>query len=164
MQQRGVAMTSRPPAAPPPIANAADAAELAGRFTQVMDALIELVEHETALVRDGRTREATTLEQRKSELARLYLTDAARVKNGRTQFRQYAPQLLEHLRHRHDLFRALLQINMTVLATAHAVAEGLVRGVSAELARKSSPQTYTAYGRNAAAPTKVPPIAVSRQL
>ena len=42
-----------------------------------------------------------------------------------------------------------------MLATAHAVTEGLVRGVSGELTRKSAPQTYTAFGRNPAPPAKV---------
>ena len=66
---------------------------------------------------------------------------------------------------RHDSFRALLQINLTVLATAHAVSEGIVRGVSGELARKASPQTYGASGRaNAPDPRTAPPLAVSRML
>ena len=41
-------------------------------------------------------------------------------------------------------FNALLQINLTVLATAHAVSEGLIRGAHAEVARKNAPQTYGA--------------------
>ena len=38
------------------------------------------------------------------------------------------PDKLETLRRRHDAFRALLQIDLTVLATAHAVSEGMVPG------------------------------------
>jgi hypothetical protein len=86
------------------------------------------------------------------------------VKNARGFLRQQAPDLLKDLKDHHDRFRALLQINMTVLATAHAVAEGLVRGVSGELSRKLSPQTYTSYGRAAAPPNTAPPLALSRQL
>ena len=142
----------------------AEAARLAAHFAEVMQALIEIVEEETTLVRAGRVREAAALERDKGELTQLYLADAARVKDRRAYLKQHAPELLKDLQDRHELFRALLQINLTVLATAHAVAEGLVRGVSGELARKSSPQTYTAYGRNAAAPKTVPPMAVSRRL
>ena len=43
------------------------------------------------------------------------------------------------MRERHTAFQALLQTNMTVLATAHAVSEGIIRGVSGELARKRAP-------------------------
>ena len=149
---------------PARIASATEAAELAAHFAVVMEELVGIVENETKLVRAGRTREATALEPRKTELARLYMSDAARVKACRAFLGQHAPELLKDLQSRHDMFRALLQINLTVLATAHAVAEGVVRGVSSELARKSSPQTYTAYGRNAAPSRAVPPMAVSRQL
>jgi hypothetical protein len=72
---------------------------------------------------------------------------------------------LEALRLRHDAFRALLQINLTVLATAHAVSEGIVRGVSAEMAQKSAPQTYGASGRaNVPKRSAAAPLAVSRML
>ena len=71
------------------------------------------------------------------------------------------PELVRH----HNDFRALLQINLTVLATAHAVSEGIVRGVSGELARKAAPQTYGASGRaNAPDPRNATPLAVSRVL
>jgi hypothetical protein len=149
---------------PAPITSAAEAAALATHFAQVMEALIEIVEAETKLVRAGRTGDAASLEPQKTDLARQYLADAALVRECRSHLRQHAPDLLKDLQDRHDLFRALLQINMTVLATAHAVTEGLVRGVSGELVRKSQPQTYTAYGCNAAASAAPPPMAVSRRL
>lgn len=156
--------TAAAPAVAPPITSTADAARLATEFSQVMEALVGIVEEETKLVRAGRLREAAKLDLAKSELARLYYVQAARVKGCRTLLASYSPELLAELRRRHDLFRALLQINLTVLATAHAVAEGLVRGVSGELARKSAPQTYTAAGRNAATPTAAQPLALSRRL
>ena len=37
----------------------------------------------------------------------------------------------------------MLQINLTVLATAHAVSEGIVRGVNTEMQRRNIPNTYT---------------------
>ena len=53
----------------------------------------------------------------------------------------------------------------TVLATAHAVSEGIVRGVNAELAKRSVPSTYNAYGnRNAPPPRRATPLSVSRSL
>jgi len=149
---------------PAPVTSAVEAAELAAHFARVMNALIEVIEEETELVRTGRSSDAVGLEPKKNELARRYLADANRMKSGRDYLRLHAPDLLKELQERHDLFRALLQINLTVLATAHAVAEGLVRGVSGELAEKSAPQTYTAYGRNSAAPAAAPPMAVSRNL
>jgi hypothetical protein len=129
-----------------------------------MRSLLGIVEEETRLVRAGRLREAARLEQSKADLARLYCLDSSRVRACRPLLTQHSPELVAELRRYHEQFRALLQINLTVLATAHAVAEGLIRGVSGELARKSAPQTYTAAGRNAGAPAMVPPLAISRQL
>jgi hypothetical protein len=52
-----------------------------------------------------------------------------------------------------------------VLATAHAVSEGIIRGVSGELARKQSPSTYGATGRtNAPNNKRSQPLAISRSL
>ena len=47
----------------------------------------------------------------------------------------------------------MLQINLTVLATAHAVSEGIVRGVNTEIQRSNIPNTYTAAGQRADAGT-----------
>jgi hypothetical protein len=59
----------------------------------------------------------------------------------------------------------MLQANLTVLATAHAVSEGIVRGVNGEMQRRNAPQTYTASGQHAAAGTRqLSPLAVSRTL
>jgi hypothetical protein len=152
----------RPPA---PAAGLADAEQLANHFNQIMETLLDVVEEETELVRAGRLTDAAKLERSKTELAQLYLADAAQVKSFGPVLRQSMPDLLASLRQRHDTFRALLQINLTVLATAHAVAEGLVRGVSGELARRAMPQTYGASGRTTAAPLHVtPPLALSRCL
>ena len=56
-------------------------------------------------------------------------------------------------------------MNLTVLATAHAVSEGIVRGVNAEIQKRNMPQTYTAAGQRAMpGPRNMTPIAVSRSL
>jgi hypothetical protein len=76
-----------------------------------------------------------------------------------------APELLQALHRHHDTFRAMLQINLTVLATAHAVSENVVRSVNAEMQRRNIPNTYTAQGRRAApGPRHITPLSVSRSL
>ena len=73
--------------------------------------------------------------------------------------------MLDRLRKRHDAFRALLQTNLTVLATAHAVSEGIMRGVSGEMARKQAPSTYGATGRaNVPSSKTSQPLAFSKSL
>jgi hypothetical protein len=149
-----------------PVATAAEAQQLIDHLGDVMDALLGLVEEETEFVRAGKVGEVAKLEPTKADLARLYLADTNRLKASKAFLAQTLPQAFETLRRRHDSFHALLQINLTVLATAHAVSEGIIRGVSAEMAQKTTPQTYGASGRTATmSPRKASqPLMVSRSL
>ena len=123
------------------------------------------VEQETELVRGGKLKDAAALEATKAELARAYVDDTAQVKANLPALKTQVPDLLAALRKQHDTFNALLQINLTVLATAHAVSEGLIRGAHAEVARKNAPQTYGNSGRHGApAKTAAVPVSVSRSL
>lgn len=148
-----------------PLGSQADAQKLLGHLCDIMDALLGTIEEETEHVRAGRLREAAELERTKAELASLYLADTARVKANADYIAGSLPDLLDDVRKRHETFQALLQINLTVLATAHAVSESIVRGVAGEMARKAAPQTYGASGRQAApARSAVEPVALSRTL
>jgi len=125
-----------------------------------------VLQQETALLRAGKLAQAAEFAARKGDLTRLYVADSSRLRASRSQLARLLPAAqIETLRRRHDTFRALLQTNLTVLATAHAVAEGIVRGVSSEMARKSAPQTYGASGRaNVPSRNAAAPLAVSRVL
>ena len=143
-----------------PIRSRTEAENLVRHLLAAMDALVATVEQETALVRAGKVNAATVLEPTKAELARLYVTDSAQVKANLPVLSKQAPELLARLRKQHESFNALLQINLTVLATAHAVAESLIRGAATEVARKEAPQTYGSSGR-ATAPARGSGFAVS---
>ena len=163
-------MNTRPSAnapmpSPAPVTTAAEADKLAEHLIEVMNELVEIVQQETELVRAGRLGEAERLAQPKADLARRYVADTLRLQASRSHQAPLAPDQLAAMRARHDAFRALLQMNLTVLATAHAVSEGIVRGVSSEIARKSAPQTYGASGQaNAPGRNAAQPLAVSRML
>lgn len=150
-----------PPAAP----NVSDATRLADGLINTMKALLEIVESETELVRAGKVDEAIELETEKTELSRDYMRSVEQLKTGTLSLQGTTPDLLTALRHHHDAFQAMLQANLKVLATAHAVSEGIVRGVNGELQRKQMPQTYTAKGqRTAPGARHTTPLAVSRTL
>jgi hypothetical protein len=153
------------PSPAPKIETAAEAENLARHLLAAMDALIATIEEETALVRAGKLKDAAALEATKNELTRLYVADAAQVKANRDVLSREVPDLLAELHKQHDTFNALLQMNLTVLATAHAVSESLIRGAAAEVARKAAPQTYGMSGRPTAPPKgAAPPVSVSRTL
>ena len=148
-----------------PIASPAEAEALVKHLLDVMDALLGTVEEETELVRAGKLHEASKLEQTKAELSHMYIADTLRIKASQGYLVRTTPAIVDDLRRRHDEFRALLQINLTVLATAHAVSESIMRGVSTELARKATPQAYGASGRaTAPAASGLQPLTVSRVL
>ncbi len=162
MQQRPQA---QPAASVQAISTPVEARKLAEDLMEVMSALLGIIERETELVRAGKVREATALEGRKGELSRRYMVVVERLKVSQQYLAQVSPELLTTLRRHHDTFRAMLQVNLTVLATAHAVSEGIVRGVNAEMQRRNIPDTYTASGRRAApGPRNMTPLAVSRSL
>ncbi len=163
-------MTPNPPQAkapsPSPLATPADARRLAEGLMAVMTSLLGVVERETELVRAGDVRGAIALEGEKSELSRQYVNAISKLKGSRDYLTQSAPDLLAALHRHHDVFRAMLQVNLTVLATAHAVSEGIVRGVNGELQRRNMPNGYTAAGQRAAPShrSNTTPLSVSRSL
>jgi hypothetical protein len=148
-----------------PIASEGEAERAVANLNAIMDRLVVTVEQETARLRAGKLRDAIELDADKVELARAYAAETERVKAAQDIISRALPDALKRLRKRHEAFRALLQTNLTVLATSHAVSEGIIRGVSGELARKQAPSTYGASGRtNAPGPKASQPLAVSRSL
>jgi hypothetical protein len=162
-------MNQHPPRqAPSPlpiVATPAEARKLADHVMAVMSDLLGVVERETELVRAGKLREAMASESNKRELSSRYVGAIAQLKASQKYLTETAPQLLATLYRQHDVLRATLQINLTVLATAHAVSEGLVRGVNTQMQARNIPDTYTAAGRRATpGPRHMTPLAVSRSL
>jgi hypothetical protein len=154
--------------APAPIATPltpVQARKLAGDLVDTMSTLLGVIERETELVRAGKLREAMEFEAKKTELSRRYVSTVLQLKAGHKYLLETAPELLTTLHRHHDVFRAMLQINLTVLATAHAVSESIVRGVNAAMQRRNVPNTYTSTGRRAApGPRHMTPLTLSRSL
>ena len=149
----------------PSIASPADARKLADALMKIMDELLKLIEQETALVRAGKVREAMQLDAAKTDLSRRYVSAIAGLRANQRYMAQVTPDLLAALHRHHDTFRAMLQVNLTVLATAHAVSEGIIRGVNGEMQRRAAPSTYTAAGQRSTAGTRhAAPLTLSRTL
>ena len=153
------------PATLPIASTPAEARKVADTLIAAMDELLGVLECETELVRAGRLREALASAPTKSELSRRYVGAVTHLKASQRFLTETAPEILTTVYRHHDAFRARLQVNLTVLATAHAVSEGIVRGVNTEMQARNIPNTYTAAGRRAApGPRHMTPIAVSRSL
>jgi hypothetical protein len=147
------------------ITDAGGARKAIETLESVMDRLEQTLSEETARVRAGQLGAAAHLSEAKLEFARLYTMESSRIKAAKDVIVRGLPDAVDRLRKRHDTFENLVRTNLTVLATAHAVSEGIIRGVSGELARKQAPSTYGASGRAQSPSTKAsPPLAISRTL
>lgn len=143
----------------------AEARKLAEELMEVMNTLLDVVERETELVRAGHLGQAMGFEPKKKELSNRYVKTVGSLKASQKFLSRTSPDLLAALHRHHDTFRAMLQVNLTVLATAHAVSENVVRSVNTEIQRRNIPSTYTAQGRRATPTTRnLRPLAVSRSL
>ena len=148
-----------------PITTIAEAERAIEELTALIEKLSGLLERETALVHAGGMRRAAEIEPTKKELASRLFASGERLKANAKFLLQSVPARCAALKGVQDAFRAVLQKNMIVLATAHAVSEGIVRRLSGELVRKTSPQIYGASGRTLAPnPKHGRPLAVSRVL
>jgi len=143
----------------------AEARKLAADLIDLMSTLLAVIERETDLVRAGKLRQAMALEPDKTELTRRYVSAIGQFKASQQYLSQNAPELLTTLHRDHETFRAMLQINLTVLATAHAVSESIVRGVNTEMQQRNIPNTYTARGHRAVpSPRHMTPLTLSRSM
>jgi hypothetical protein len=148
-----------------PIATTMDAEAAINDLAALIEKLSGVVQQETALVHAGQIRSATALEPTKAELAGRLYASGERLKSNVKFLRQAAPAHCAALARVQDAFRAVLQKNMIVLATAHAVSEGIMRRLSGDLARKAAPQVYGSSGRPTVPnPKHGRPLAVSRTL
>jgi hypothetical protein len=152
--------------APIPVASTpAEGRKLAQDLLDIMGVLLAVIERETELVRAGKVKEAMKLEAQKTDASCRYANALGHLNASQEYLTRAAPELLTTLHRHHDVFRAMLQINLTVLATAHAVSESIVRGVNAEMQRRNIPNTYTSAGQRAApGPRHITPLSVSRSL
>src|SRR5437867_169138 len=120
---------------PAPVKTAAEADALVTQVIGVIAELADVLQQETEHLRAGRISAASAVAEPKGDLSRRYIAGTLRLKASKPQLAQVAPERRAALQERHTALRALLQTNMTVLATAHAVSEGIVRDVYKEIGR-----------------------------
>jgi len=148
-----------------PITTTAEAERAIDDLSALIEKLSGLMEQETALVHAGKVSRAVDLGQTKSELAHQLYTSGERLKANAKFLMQSVPARCATLARAQEAFRAVLQKNLIVLATTHAVSEGIMRRLSGDMARKSSPQIYGASGRaTVPAPKYGQPLAISKRL
>lgn len=147
------------------ITTTAEAEQAIDTVAGLIEKLSGLIEHETKLVRAGQMRSATGLGAQKTQLASELYTCGERLKANAKFLTKATPERCAVLSRVQETFRAVLQRNLIVLATTHAVSEGIMRRLSGDLAKKNAPQIYGRSGRATAPSSKYgQPLAISRKL
>ena len=150
---------------PQPFPSSSEAAAFVEGLRLTMAELIDVLAEESALVRAAKIRAAQPLEARKTALSVRYTAEIARLKAQAPARRAAAPPALASLEAESDALGKALEINLAVLATAHAVAEGIIRQVASTVQAKRAPTAYGANGRASAPPPRAAaPVAVIRSL
>jgi len=147
------------------ITTTAEAETALDDMTSLIEKLSGLLEEETALIKAGRVKQASEIAPTKSALAGELHASVERLRANAKFLLRAAPARCNDLQRRQEQLRAVLQWNMIVLATTHAVSEGIVRRLSGDLARKTTLQVYGASGRATPPnPRHGRPLAISRTL
>ena len=140
-----------------------DAERLVASVLATMGELETVLANETAHIRVGRIRDGLAEEARKSELASAYMRGLEAVKANAIALARFAPEALDRLKAAHAGFGRAVETNQTVLATARAVSESLMKGVAEEMNRLSRPQGYSPAGPPAR-PVISEPLVLSKTL
>lgn len=129
-----------------------EAAQLAETFRRAavqLDALHALVEAETAALQQGALAEAQRLAAEKAAAGAGYQSLIAELKHVGKVAGMLPAADVDDLKNRHRLFQRSLDLNLAILSTLRAVAEGILRDVSTSVATPA-PGGYGPAGRSLA--------------
>lgn len=128
------------------------AGTLCRRTADCLDDLAHVINKETALLREGNFKDASSFTSRKIELSQEYVGLVRAVQRQSGRLIKEAPVEVQHLRKGHEKLATQMAENLRVIATARTVTEGLLNDVSRAVGSAARPQTYGATGTMDATP------------
>jgi len=121
-----------------------NAKELCGKTVTALDALLDVMNEETMLLRAGELKKASILTPKKSQMSQDYVTLARAVKREAGRLKLEAPIEISQLKKRHESLATQMAENLRVLACAKNVAQDLLTDVAKSMGANSKPKTYGA--------------------
>lgn len=147
---------------PGAITDAAEARDLCQRLAETMTRLQEIMTEETACVRQHGFTRLEELHAEKTRLSKSYMQDFALFRANANSLAELAGEMMPRLRQAHDSLQQATRDNLTAIAAARAVSEGLLQTIADEVQKKRQPVTaYTATGATASSRRHNPAIAVN---
>jgi hypothetical protein len=130
-----------------------------------LDALVDIMNEETTLLRAGRMSQAGTLTPEKTRMAQDYVSFARAVQRQGARLKLEAPDSVERLRLGHERLATQMAENLRVLATARMVTEDLLTDVARIVGQHDRTKSYGRAGTIASPPSSsARGIAVNRAL
>lgn len=134
-------------------------------FTEgTLRALVDIMNQETTLLRNGRHRDAGALTAEKARLAQDYVSYSRAVQRQLDRLKAEAPDDIGMLKLGHERLATQMAENLKVIATAREVTEDILTDVATQVARAAKPKTYGAAGQLNQTQTASGGIAVNRAL
>jgi hypothetical protein len=143
------------------IGTRSEAERLLDELTAALTELETVLEAESDLIGAGKIRDGLAAETRKAELAAAYMLKLQHAKANLVALARLTPEALRAFRARQSAFERVMDRNQTVIATARAVAEGLIRGLSEAVGRETRPSVYGLPSRPAAEQRNASPLVFS---
>ena len=112
-----------------------------------MDALDDVLDEETVLLREGKLHQALNLVEAKNQLSIQYMLLQKAITANAALVKQLAPQDTEQLTRRHHLFQNTLQANLAVIATAREVSSELISDINQQVQKGARAETYGQSGQ-----------------
>ena len=151
----------------PRISSAVEAEKLIETVMETLGALSHVVGEETGLVKAGRLKDAMEREARKAELAGTYMKGVEQIKLNAVALARFAPEKIKRLKSAHLAFQELIDLNQTVLATARAISESIMRALATDANRQSRAPGYgptATVGAGVFARPNAGPLVISKSL
>jgi hypothetical protein len=145
----------------PRVETSEDAQALCARLLETTAELVDLLDRETAMLKQGKPREIGSLHVRKSALNAMLTRDMTVFRRDADFIIMAAPEEISAIKTQHTQLQKSINANQDALVAMKAVSESLLHTIATKAsARTSGPETY---GQNADASTSAPtrPAAIS---
>ncbi|KZK81391.1 hypothetical protein PsAD13_04342 [Pseudovibrio sp. Ad13] len=133
-------------------------------FETAMDNLVDIIEAETELLREGQISELPTVAPKKHAAIESYLSGIRVASANAIALGNLAPLSIQRMRERHGNLRPILQTNLQVVSTARSVTDNVIETVAKAVGSQMKTRGYGANGMMSSPQRSAQGIAVNQTL
>lgn len=146
-----------------PLQSHEEATQLASLLRETLERLSQTLNMETELMKAGKMRQAVDTQVDKARLTETFLKTSERFRSNIKYYRETMPDICRDVQTLHARFCNEVTRNMTALATAKAISEGLIDEIVSAAREHEKPVGYTSIGAATHGKASVaPPLRLNR--